>query len=90
MAVDENIVIAVADVSGKGMSAAILASLMQGIIYEAVLSGVSLPKIVRSVNDFLYAHHLESKYTTPVIAHPQPDGTPEYVNCAHVPAGRKK
>jgi hypothetical protein len=53
MTVDEGIVIAVADVSGKGMSAAILASLLQGIIYEAVLSGVSLATTVQSVNKFL-------------------------------------
>lgn len=85
MTVDEGIVIAVADVSGKGMSAAILASLLQGIIYEAVLSGVSLATTVQSVNKFLCAHHLESKYATLVIAHIEPDGALEYLNCAHVP-----
>ena len=85
MAVDKAMVIAVADVAGKGMSAAILASLLQGIIYEAVLSGVSLAGIVGSVNRFLCAHHLESKYATLVIACVQPDGLLEYINCGHVP-----
>jgi hypothetical protein len=85
MPVDEGIVVAVADVAGKGMSAAILASLLQGIIYEAVLSGVSLTRIVASANKFLCAHHLESKYATLVIARVQPDGVLEYINCAHVP-----
>lgn len=85
MAVDKAMVIAVADVAGKGMSAAILASLLQGIIYEAVLSGVSLAGIAGSVNRFLCAHHLESKYATLVIACVQPDGVLEYIDCGHVP-----
>ncbi|HUJ30243.1 MAG TPA: SpoIIE family protein phosphatase [Terriglobales bacterium] len=79
------VAVAVADVSGKGMPAAILASLLQGIIYEALRSRVPFPEIAQSVNRFLCTRNLGSKYATFVIARLQPDGALEYMNCGHVP-----
>ena len=83
--VEDGVAAVVADVSGKGVSAAILASLLQGIIYEALLSRVPFAELAQSVNRFLCARDLGSKYATLVIARLQSDGALEYLNCAHVP-----
>jgi len=83
--VEDGVAAVVADISGKGVSAAILASLLQGIIYEALLSRVPFAKLAQSVNRFLCTRDLGSKYATLVIALLQSDGALEYLNCAHVP-----
>jgi hypothetical protein len=82
--IEDGVAAVVADVSGKGVSAAILASLLQGIIYEALLSRVPLAELAQSVNRFLCARDLGSKYATLVIARLQSDGVLEYLNCGHV------
>lgn len=82
--VGDGVAVAVADVSGKGVPAAILASLLQGIIYEALRSRVPFPEIAQSVNRFLCTRNLGLKYATLVIACLQPDGALEYMNCGHV------
>jgi serine phosphatase RsbU (regulator of sigma subunit) len=84
-ALDEGVVLTIADVSGKGIAAAIMASLLQGMIHEGLLSRASLPDIARGVNEFFCARDLCSKYATLVIARVQPTGELEYLNCAHVP-----
>jgi serine phosphatase RsbU (regulator of sigma subunit) len=83
--VEDGVAAVVADVSGKGVAAAILASLLQGIIYEALLSRVPFAELAQSVNRFLCARDLGSKYATLVIARLQSNGALEYLNCAHVP-----
>ena len=83
--VGDGVAVAVADVSGKGAPAAILASLLQGILYEALRSRVPLAEIAQSVNRFLCTRNLGLKYATLVIACLQPDGALEYMNCGHVP-----
>ena len=82
--VEDGVAAVVADVSGKGVPAAILASLLQGIIYEALLSRVPFAELAQSVNRFLCARDLGSKYATLVIAASESDGALEYLNCAHV------
>jgi len=84
-AIDEGVVVTIADVSGKGISAAIMASLLQGMIHEGLTFPASLPDIARRVNEFFCERDLCSKYATLVIARVQPGGELEYLNCAHVP-----
>jgi serine phosphatase RsbU (regulator of sigma subunit) len=82
--VDEEMVVAIADVSGKGIAAAVMASLLQGMIHEAVLSRVPLSEIARGANEFFCLRDLCAKYATFVIACLRPDGTLDYINCGHV------
>jgi len=49
-AIDEGVAVTIADVSGKGISAAIMASLLQGMIHEGLTSRASFPDIARRVN----------------------------------------
>jgi sigma-B regulation protein RsbU (phosphoserine phosphatase) len=73
------------DVSGKGISAAILASILQGMIYAQLVAKVPLADVVTAVNSFLCERVLGEKYATLVIARVSPQGELEYVCCGHVP-----
>jgi len=80
----DSLVVAIADVSGKGIAAAVMASLLQGMIHEGLLSKVPLPEIARSTNEFFCLRDLGSKYATFVIVCLRPDGHGEYINCGHI------
>ena len=82
---EDGLTIVVTDVSGKGISAAILASILQGLIYAQVVARVPLPEIVSAANRFLCQKVQGEKYATAVILHLTPDGTVEILNCGHVP-----
>jgi sigma-B regulation protein RsbU (phosphoserine phosphatase) len=73
------------DVSGKGVSAALLASTLQGMIYSQLTAGMKLTDIVAAANRFFTDKHIGEKYATLVIARVRNDGELEYVNCGHVP-----
>lgn len=75
----------VADVSGKGVSAALLASMLQGAVYPLILQGVALNKIAEMLNLYVYTRVMGQKYATMVMARLSDDGTLEYINCGHVP-----
>jgi len=81
----ESIVMAVADVSGKGIAAAVMASTLQGMMHEGLLYNVPLARIARDANEFFAAKDLGAKYATCVIVRVDPDGQLEYVNCGHIP-----
>jgi serine phosphatase RsbU (regulator of sigma subunit) len=83
--VDKGVVVAVADISGKGTSAAIMASLLQGMIQADWQVGVPLPEIARNANNFFCHRELDAMYATLVIACVQPAGKLEYINCGHIP-----
>jgi serine phosphatase RsbU (regulator of sigma subunit)/pSer/pThr/pTyr-binding forkhead associated (FHA) protein len=81
----EGLAVVLADVSGKGVSAALLASTLQGMIYSHLSAGVPLREVVTAVNRF-FAEKMEGqKYATVLIARLRRDGELEYVNCGHVP-----
>lgn len=82
---DNALVLVIADICGKGVSAAILASILQGMIYAQIAARVSLAEIAASVNAFLCKKGLGEKYATVVIARIEADGTCDLVNCGHVP-----
>jgi serine phosphatase RsbU (regulator of sigma subunit) len=82
---DDGLMMVVTDVCGKGISAAILASILQGLVYSQALAGVPLSQIVSTANSFLCNKELGEKYATVVVAKLSPDGKFEYVNCGHIP-----
>jgi len=77
--------VVLADVAGKGVSAALLASILQGMIYSQLVAGTPLPEIVASANRFLTSKHIGEKYATLVVARLGPGGELEFVNCGHIP-----
>ena len=81
----EGLAVVLCDVSGKGVSAALLASILQGMVYSHLISGMPITEIVAAVNRFFTAKHIGEKYATMVIARLRHDGELEYVNCGHVP-----
>jgi phosphoserine phosphatase RsbU/P len=83
VALDDCVCVAVADVSGKGVSAAIVAATLQGIIHSQFLARQGLPEIAAAVNHFLCARDV-GKYATMVLLKLFPDGRVEYTNCGHI------
>src|ERR1019366_8254636 len=75
----------VADVSGKGVSAAVVASILQGMLYSQLARNSSLPEMIAAVNRFLCDKVGGQKYATLVIARLLGSGEMELMNCGHVP-----
>lgn len=83
VALEDGVCVAIADVSGKGVSAAIVAATLQGIIHSQFLAGQSLPEIASLLNRFLCTRNI-GKYATMILLKLSPDGCVEYVNCGHI------
>lgn len=81
---DRGLAVVVADVSGKGISAALLASILQGMIYSQLVANVPLADIVSAANRFLCQKVMGQKYATVVICCLSSTGELEMVNCGHV------
>lgn len=75
----------VADVSGKGISAALLAAIVQGMIYAQVKGGIPLADAFASANSFLCSRVSGQKYVTMLALHYRPSGHIQLVNGGHVP-----
>ncbi len=82
---DKGLSLIVADVSGKGVSAAVVASILQGMLYSQLARDSSLPEMVGTVNRFLCEKVGGQKYATLVVARLVGDGQLELINCGHVP-----
>jgi phosphoserine phosphatase RsbU/P len=82
---EEGLTIVLADVSGKGVSAALLATTLQGMIYSQLTAGMPLKDIVTAANRFFTHKHIGEKYATLILARIRRDGELEYVNCGHIP-----
>jgi serine phosphatase RsbU (regulator of sigma subunit) len=74
----------VADVSGKGAPAAIVAAMLQGIIHAQMLADQPLTAIAGMVNEFLCSR-ATGKFATMVLLKVRANGQAEYVNCGHIP-----
>ena len=83
IATKDGIYIVIADISGKGVSAAILASTLQGLLYGMLLAGQPLADIAEVANRYICEKNVQ-KYATMILVKLDPDGTFEYVNCGHV------
>ena len=75
--------VALVDVSGKGISAAILASTLQGMLYLQLSSGQPLEEIAALTNSYLCSKNV-GKYATMVLMRLKSDGSLEYINCGHI------
>jgi len=80
---DDCVCVAIADVSGKGVPASIVAATLQGIIHALLLTGTSLPEIANLVNRFLCTRAV-GKYATMILLKLYPNGHVDYLNCGHV------
>jgi phosphoserine phosphatase RsbU/P len=76
----------IADVSGKGVSAALLAALIQGMLYAQLDLGMPLPMAMAIINRYLCSRVAGQKYATLLAAQVGHDHTLRLVNCGHVPA----
>jgi serine phosphatase RsbU (regulator of sigma subunit) len=85
IATDDSISAVLADVCGKGVSAALLASILQGMIYAQLKASVPLAEIADVANRFLCQKDIGEKYATLTIARLNPSGLLEFMNCGHVP-----
>lgn len=83
IALDDHVCVALADVSGKGVSAAIVAATLQGILHAQLMARQSLEEIASVVNQFLCSRDI-GKYATMVMMKVFKDGRVEYVNCGHI------
>jgi serine phosphatase RsbU (regulator of sigma subunit) len=76
----------VADVSGKGVGSALLASLLQGALMTATAEPESLRRRLERLNGFLLDRTGGEKYATLLYALLDRSGRFSYVNAAHCPA----
>ncbi|MFZ0637298.1 MAG: SpoIIE family protein phosphatase [Candidatus Acidiferrales bacterium] len=76
----------VGDISGKGISASLLASMLQGVIFTTAALDIAPTEIVSRVNYFLCERTVEERYATMFYAVLTSSGSIEYVNAGHVPA----
>lgn len=80
---NDSVSLVLADVSGKGVSAALLAQTLQGMVYAQLLSNQPLDEIAHALNRYICARGI-SKYATLVILRIHRSGALEYINCGHV------
>ncbi|MGZ4787521.1 MAG: SpoIIE family protein phosphatase [Terriglobales bacterium] len=82
---NKSLTVVVTDVSGKGISAALLASILQGLLYAQLAQEIPLGDVVAVANRFLCEKVAGEKYATMLIARLHADGRLDYVNCGHIP-----
>jgi len=75
----------VGDVAGKGISAALLATLLQGVFFTSASTDLPLPKLFSRVNQYLSERSAQERYATVFYGVLDEAGQFEYVNAGHVP-----
>jgi serine phosphatase RsbU (regulator of sigma subunit) len=80
----EALAVVVTDISGKGISAAILGATLQGLMYSLLVARQPLDTIAEIVNRYICSKNIE-KYATMAVLRISPNGHLEYINCGHVP-----
>lgn len=80
---EDTLNVALVDVSGKGISAAILASTLQGMLHVQLEAGQPLDAIAAATNRYLCLKAV-GKYATMLLLRLHQDGWLEYLNCGHV------
>ncbi|MBN1569068.1 MAG: SpoIIE family protein phosphatase [Acidobacteria bacterium] len=76
---------ALGDVAGKGMSAALLASLFQGVLSSQARFEAPLPTMISGVNQILTQRGTGNRFITFFFGILEPDGNCTYVNAGHNP-----
>jgi serine phosphatase RsbU (regulator of sigma subunit) len=82
---DEMLYLFVADVSGHGLPAAILVSLLKSYIHTEANAGTSLSDLMTRLNDFLFSVSLPTQYATAQLFRIDADGQLLVSNAAHPP-----
>ncbi len=76
----------VTDVSGKGMSASLLAAAMEALVAGPIEEGLAPEEICRRASRLLYQRTPPERYATAIMAALEPaSGALRYVNAGHVP-----
>ncbi len=81
----DSLTVVLTDVSGKGVSAALLGSVIQGMLYSQFSQGIALEAAVAATHNFLCQKDVGEKYATMAVARLYSDGRLELLNCGHVP-----
>ena len=82
---DEFMYLFVADVSGHGLHAAILVSLLKSYIHTEADPASSLDQVMSRLNNFLYAVSLPTQFATAQLFRIDQQGALLYSNAAHPP-----
>jgi serine phosphatase RsbU (regulator of sigma subunit) len=83
---DGRIALAIGDVAGKGIPAALLMALLQGSLRTLITAGFRGADLVRTLNDHLYAHIPRNRLVTLFYAeYDLATGAFHYVNAGHNP-----
>src|SRR5436309_3283538 len=82
---DEQVYLFVADVSGHGLPAAILVSLLKSYIHTEADAHTPLSSFMARLNDFLFSVSLPTQFATAQLFRIDPDGRLVYSNAAHPP-----
>lgn len=82
---DDLLYLFVADVSGHGLPAAILVSLLKSYIHLEADPRSSLSDVMTRLNDFLFTVSLPTQYATALLFRVDPSGNVVYSNAAHPP-----
>ena len=80
---EDTLNVALVDVSGKGISAAILASTLQGMLHVQLEAGQPLDAIASATNRYLCLKSV-GKYATMLLLRLHHNGRLEYLNCGHI------
>lgn len=75
-----------ADVSGKGISAALLSSLVQGALQMECRSGASLPQMMDRINRYLCEKSQSNRFVTLFLFTVDAEGRGEFISAGHNPA----
>src|SRR5436309_8450224 len=82
---DDQVYLFVADVSGHGLPAAILVSLLKSYIHTEAGAQKPLSSFMASLNDFLFSVSLPTQFATAQLFRIDNDGNLVYSNAAHPP-----
>ncbi len=74
-----------ADVSGKGMPAALLSSMVLGALHMEVRAGTRAPEVLNRVNRLVCEKSLGSQFVTLFLFLLNPDGQGAYISAGHNP-----
>jgi serine phosphatase RsbU (regulator of sigma subunit) len=79
----DHLYLVIVDVSGKGVSAALLASTLQGLIYSQLIAHQPLDTVASLINRYICTKNV-GKYATMCILKLSKTGELDYINCGHI------
>jgi serine phosphatase RsbU (regulator of sigma subunit) len=83
---DERLTTILADVSGKGVAAALLGSLLQGALHSLLRPATDVGTVVESVNRYLCERTEEDRFVTLCLASVASEGEGVFLSAGHIPS----